>query len=190
MEGKCLVCGGTDDTSRHHILPECIEKHIKEHKKLVANVPLCRKCHDKYEEWAYSFKQYLCQKHNIFFDAAAVVIDPHKKILRDTAKVLLKSSKYRHTTLYKMHKETLEELTGNKIDQKELVQLAAIGVTVPIVGYIDAGSQLLEAYSLKQLQTMWAKHFMIWFNDEIRIKNPAIPARRGRDLRIQYSFEI
>ena len=52
-ENICVVCGRTDDLSKHHVVPQCYRTHFSEEIKSSSShdiVPLCLDCHNTYEE--------------------------------------------------------------------------------------------------------------------------------------------
>lgn len=56
IDGKpnvCVVCGTTEDLTRHHIIPYCFIKHMKIEYKvdIIRDIfPLCKVCHNQYEQ--------------------------------------------------------------------------------------------------------------------------------------------
>jgi len=57
---KCAVCGSEDKITRHHVVPYCFRKHFPERLKrhrMHDVLPMCVKCHDRYEERATEMKQ-------------------------------------------------------------------------------------------------------------------------------------
>jgi exonuclease 3'-5' domain-containing protein 2 len=58
-ENKCVVCGTTDDLTRHHVVPRCYRKHFPNDVKSFAShdvLAVCHECHEKYEASADLFK--------------------------------------------------------------------------------------------------------------------------------------
>jgi exonuclease 3'-5' domain-containing protein 2 len=59
LEGKpnlCVVCGATENLTRHHIVPYSFIRHmdVKYKVDIIRDIfPLCRPCHDAYEEKSY-----------------------------------------------------------------------------------------------------------------------------------------
>lgn len=71
LDGKpnvCVVCGTTDDLTRHHIIPYCFIKHMDiEYKVDVIRdiFPLCRTCHNDYESKSHEKKVAMAQQLGI-----------------------------------------------------------------------------------------------------------------------------
>lgn len=63
LDGKpnvCVVCGTTENLTRHHIVPYCFIKHMDLEAKtdVIRDIfPLCRPCHDAYEFKSHEKKQ-------------------------------------------------------------------------------------------------------------------------------------
>lgn len=67
-EGKpnhCVVCGITENLTRHHIVPYSFVKHVKfaTRSDVICDImPLCRPCHDRYEDKSYEKRLELAQR--------------------------------------------------------------------------------------------------------------------------------
>lgn len=62
---KCQKCGTEENLTRHHVIPTCISKPIREIKNLYPKrvyVILCETCHEKYEKRARGYKNKLLQQ--------------------------------------------------------------------------------------------------------------------------------
>ena len=63
-ENLCVVCGTKLDLTRHHIIPSCFRTHMKFKEYCSHDIlPICRKCHDIYEEVATKVKKELIEKY-------------------------------------------------------------------------------------------------------------------------------
>lgn len=63
----CVVCGTDQKLSRHHCIPSCFRRYFPiEIKECAAHdiLPLCVKCHHKYERIADQKKKELCVKYD------------------------------------------------------------------------------------------------------------------------------
>lgn len=61
-ENLCVVCGTTENLTRHHCVPRCFRKHFPDEHKINAShdvVVLCYECHSNYEVYASELKQTL-----------------------------------------------------------------------------------------------------------------------------------
>jgi hypothetical protein len=67
-ENKCVVCGVTEELSKHHVVPQCYRTHFPEDVKASSShdiVPLCLECHSIYEErYALELRQHLEKEYN------------------------------------------------------------------------------------------------------------------------------
>jgi len=67
-ENHCVCCGGTDEITRHHVVPHCFRKFFPDDRKnhcLHDVLPLCIPCHDKYEKHASDLKKKYSQSMGI-----------------------------------------------------------------------------------------------------------------------------
>ena len=75
---ECAVCGETNGLTRHHILPWSYRKHLPQ--EVITHcfhdiVPLCVRCHGKYEATVYTYKLLLCVKYDIPYEGTKPEID-------------------------------------------------------------------------------------------------------------------
>lgn len=68
MENKCVVCGGLEDLTRHHIVPYCYRKffidELKNHRAYDV-MALCSSCHHEYETQANILKEAIGQEYGM-----------------------------------------------------------------------------------------------------------------------------
>jgi hypothetical protein len=71
LDGKpneCVVCGVTEDLTRHHLIPYSFIKHMEVEYKMdiIRDIfPLCRSCHNNYEKKSYHKREELAQRFNV-----------------------------------------------------------------------------------------------------------------------------
>lgn len=71
MDGKpnlCVVCGTTEDLTRHHIIPYCFIKHMQVEYKVdvIRDIfPLCRCCHNEYEKKSQEKRKEMADRFGI-----------------------------------------------------------------------------------------------------------------------------
>lgn len=94
MHNRCVVCGGEDDLTRHHIVPYCYRKffptHLKQHRSYDV-MALCIPCHHKYEEYALEYKESLAIKYSAPVSGVGVKYDKNLAIARGSAKALMEN---------------------------------------------------------------------------------------------------
>lgn len=64
----CVVCGSSENLTRHHVIPYSFIKHMELKYKvdIIRDIlPLCRECHDKYEKKSEEKRQDLSEKMGI-----------------------------------------------------------------------------------------------------------------------------
>jgi 5-methylcytosine-specific restriction endonuclease McrA len=85
----CVVCGGTDSLTLHHIVPLCFRVHFPGNASHNAYdvMPLCVDCHVKYEIFATEFKKKLFAKNAI--GDQVTVIDKVAMVAAKSAHALL-----------------------------------------------------------------------------------------------------
>lgn len=67
-QNKCVVCGSDKELTRHHVIPKCYRKYFPEEMKSHSSydvLPLCCKCHSKYEKHASALKSKISQEYNV-----------------------------------------------------------------------------------------------------------------------------
>lgn len=66
-ENICVVCGGTNELSKHHVVPYCFRRYFPNNYKSSLSfdvMPLCEQCHNKYERIANLKKKVLEKVYN------------------------------------------------------------------------------------------------------------------------------
>lgn len=65
-DNKCVVCGTTEDITKHHVVPLSFRKHLDiEYKSSKHHdvLPVCRTCHDEYEKQADLLKSIIIKPY-------------------------------------------------------------------------------------------------------------------------------
>lgn len=92
MENRCVVCGGEEDLTRHHIVPYCYRKFfptvLKDHRSYDV-MALCIPCHHSYETFATEFKQTLAVKYSAPVSGTGIKYNKTLASARGSAKALL-----------------------------------------------------------------------------------------------------
>ncbi len=125
----CVVCGITDDLTRHHIIPYSFSKHFPMEIKLdmIHDImPLCRSCHDDYEIKSFEKRKELSAKYQV--PLTGIDEDKIRRVrkARSAAHVLLNHKfqvpKERQDTLMKIVCEFLgnEEVTSDDLNKLKM----------------------------------------------------------------------
>lgn len=92
MKNQCVVCGGKEDLTRHHIVPYCYRKffptELKNHRSYDV-MSLCIPCHRIYEACAVEFKQFLAIKHSVPVSGIGIKYNKQLVIAKGAAKAIL-----------------------------------------------------------------------------------------------------
>lgn len=89
----CVVCGATEDLTRHHIIPYCYIKNIKTDVRFdVVNdiFLLCDPCHTSYERLSYEKKRELASKYGFDIGNSECFINIQVNKASSAARTLLK----------------------------------------------------------------------------------------------------
>lgn len=71
MDGKpniCVVCGTTENLTRHHIIPYCFIRHMRLEYKvdIIRDIfPLCVECHNRYEQKVHTKREELAARMGV-----------------------------------------------------------------------------------------------------------------------------
>ncbi len=91
MENRCVVCGDTNELTRHHVVPYCYRKffpeEIKSH-RCYDILALCVKCHSEYEYHALNLKRNLAGKYSAPIDGLGITYYKELHIARKAASAL------------------------------------------------------------------------------------------------------
>lgn len=81
-ENICVVCGVTEDLTRHHVVPHGFRRFFPDNLKNYSSydiLPMCWICHHAYEQKANELKTFLAKKYNIEYSGEFVI--EHQKHL-------------------------------------------------------------------------------------------------------------
>lgn len=159
----CVVCGSTENLTRHHVIPHCIVKHMPLEYKCHNShdvVPLCVACHSLYEDKSYEKKKQLA-------DEAGISVHGH------SMEELKKSYRLRSlSTAVALHGdkmpperrvellEAIKEIHGYEPDMEEIVKLSLMDPKEE-VNYIPFGEVVVGLVDdFNEFARSWRQHFL------------------------------
>jgi hypothetical protein len=166
---KCVVCGCDNDLTKHHVVPHTYRKHFKENYKNSNHydvLPVCRKCHSKYEKFADEKKKDIEKQ----FQAPRVDINSYRNPEYSYAYTLLKHG----TKMPNTKKQEMLSYICKKINKKpeelkttELENLAALSPSKKLKDNPNSKShgqyvieQLRSEEDIQQFTVGWRMHFV------------------------------
>lgn len=165
MSNRCVVCGGEDFLTRHHVVPYCYRKHfpieMKEH-NFHDVLSLCTECHENYERQADDLKIFLASEYQ----------SPVNGIVVDN-KELIKYSKMASTLLkddIKIPKERVDDMKLKikskfrikRLTKKRLLEISQIKST--ILSRTHGEIVMEQVTDIQSFVEMWRDHFVRTMN--------------------------
>lgn len=163
-EDRCVVCGVTDNLTKHHVVPYQYRKHMPFARKMHSHFDVlcvCVRCHDEYEEKAGNLNKTLAEKYGIDYHIP----------MSEEEKTLIKINSYLNAI--KLHKEKIPQ---NRLDNmliilsthlKRTVQISdvdEIEISIPKKNNYAPGKKILDAWqkenNIQQFVVMWREHFI------------------------------
>jgi hypothetical protein len=161
----CVVCGTTENHTRHHIVPYCFRKYFPDKAKRHNShdiVPMCVQCHDQYEAFADQLKKELSQQYGVPFVGNGVVMN------RDLLRVKRHASALQHCR-DRIPKERVEQLyqtlreffQRDEITAKDVEQAARIRPVLKTAEFTKFGEYIVkQVKDLEAFVVRWRKHFI------------------------------
>lgn len=164
-ENRCVVCGGDEELTRHHVVPYCYRRWFPDRLKTKDChdvLPMCVKCHNKYEASAICIKNRLGEQYNC----------PTCVPITDKVKYTTQMSRAAHTLLLyndrippdrqEFIKKRIEERLGHYPTENDLKELAAIDLgELSGRGLNSHGRKLVaQLENLEDFILMWRQHFL------------------------------
>lgn len=165
----CVCCGKNEQLTKHHVVPFMYRRFfpnkLKNHTSYDV-LPLCYKCHEKYEVFAQQFKTQLAAEYNITKENNSMVINPElKKIcLYATA---LQRQKQIPIDRYNMMINVIRSYYGrDNITEKDLEMAAQIKYNTSRDEFRHEGQSIVERLinidEINKFIIRWRKHFLAY----------------------------
>ena len=165
IKNQCVVCGSTENLSKHHVIPYCFRKFLpKEIKENSSHdiLLLCREHHNKYEKEADKLKKELANEYKCSLYGKNLKIDVKLKKIKEAAIELLK----KNNKISPLKRRKFKNLIKNhynkrKIFQTDLESAAKIKYKTKDKEHVDFGEHIVNSISsLDEFMIMWRKHFV------------------------------
>lgn len=164
-ENKCVVCGMTENLTRHHVVPQSFRRHFSLDLKSRAShdvLAVCRKCHDDYNVFEVEFRKILAERYSIFVNKAGASGPDYTRKYASAARALLNETKLP----VKREDELLELLIdylGKWPEKEDLIKLAYSLNPYLKEGYRTVSEYIVGKSSFKELNELakeWRAHFI------------------------------
>jgi hypothetical protein len=159
---QCVVCGTTEDLTRHHVIPQSFRKYfdLKFKSRLSHDVlAVCRQCHNSYNVHETEFRNTLLERYNI------PTKRPDKQIYISAAKTLLshKLPTWREDELL----ELLIDFLGHWPEEEDLKRIATMEAPYLRDNFKSSGEYIVKTLSpveLNEFAKQWRAHFVETMN--------------------------
>ena len=164
-ENICVICGGTENLSKHHVVPYCFRKFFPEHLKKHSYhdvLLLCRPHHDEYEKEADKLKAAIANEYDISMQGYGISIDEQLRKVHDAAWSLLRNGR----TLRRRKKDDLKKIIRSHLGKKQvyhkdIIAASQISYNIKNDEYKEYGKFVIEnVKSLEEFIIRWRAHFV------------------------------
>lgn len=155
-DSLCVVCGNTYGLSKHHIVPHCYRKHLREQNKCHKAhdvVALCDSCHEIYErEHAEKRKQELARHYGV------PIVSDEIKIAR---RVMLRARALLQDPIPPdRRRQLIESIAGLLNCSVEEVNLRELSENKWVRKLKSHGEILMSKVDQHEFVVMWRQHFI------------------------------
>lgn len=160
----CVVCGSTEDHTRHHIVPYCFRKYFSDqYKKHNSHdiVILCISCHDEYEVYADEFKNDLSIEFDVPFMGKGCYLTKDLYTVKRHASALKRNAKMPADRLEKLYNTLRLHYGRQEITEADILAAANIKPTCKEQEASKFGQRIVEQITdLQDFVERWRKHFI------------------------------
>lgn len=164
---RCVVCGGIEDLTKHHVIPRCYRRYfpdkIKSHTSYDV-MPLCIPCHERYEESAFRLKQKIAVEYGMPVGGSAQCVDEKLWKVRKAAGALDRSS---HTMPPERKEELLQLLREHygkqDLTDEEIKVAAGVDHRLPYT-HVYHGEYVIS--KTDGFVARWRSHFVQTMNPQ------------------------
>lgn len=167
LDGKpniCVVCGISEDLTRHHIIPYCYIKHmdLKHKVDVIRDIfPLCKECHNRYETIVQDYRRDLAKKLGVGLSG---IPDEEMKIVRramGSANAIKNySAKIPAKNMAKLWKNVKEFLCKDQVSDEELEALCNYKITKR-PDFLTLSQALVRSVkNYDEFSQTWREHFV------------------------------
>lgn len=191
----CVVCGATDNLTRHHCVPYMYRKNFPEQMKIHSShdiLVVCVDHHEEYERKADEFKRSIAKKVGLPYPSVHKTFDREKGRIASLANAILK---YREQIPVDKQIKMLAELrekTGKTLFNEMEIENLANSYSGPVAdpNNINHGKEVIDRIvgrngfeSLFEFASEWRKHFLDTMNPQFMPDNWDVNHRRLANTR-------
>jgi hypothetical protein len=161
MKNQCVVCGGDEFLTRHHVVPYCYRRYfpleVKSH-NFHDVLSLCVECHENYERFADKLKLELADEHNAPINGE---VDDKKDSIRFSkiASTLLRPdvNNIPKKRIIKIKSEVKNFFGIKRLTKKRIKEISSIRSVLKRTH----GEMVMENISdIQSFVEMWREHFI------------------------------
>jgi len=168
-KNMCVVCGTTDELSRHHIVPYGYRKFFPmEHKDHNAHdvLLLCLTCHHEYEEYAREYKKQVAEKYGAPYHGECVREMHRLRKAYNHAKILLSNNSDIPNIKKQRMYHYIVDVTGHRnITEDTLAALVEEGDSQDVseIAGFKTHEQIVVSHitDLEEFVRNWRQHFIV-----------------------------
>jgi hypothetical protein len=162
MKNICVICGGHEFLTKHHVVPKCYRIHfpekIKSH-KFHDVLTVCLDCHYEYEELAFSYKKKIADDYNSPINGNVISNKKTQKI--KGLFICLTDSQIPKNRLKEIKDEIKSELGIKKITNKLISKWMNHKSENPFVCIKTHGEMVVQKLeNIKEFIEKWRIHFI------------------------------
>lgn len=174
MSNKCVVCGGKEFLTKHHVVPSLYKKYfplqIKSH-NFHDVLSVCVSCHEKYERYADELKLELSSKYNAPINGEV----KKNKLFRYSkmASTLLRDDINIPKERINQLRDEIKSFFGIKrLTQARLKSM--VGIRPTVIKKTHGKMVISKIDNLQSFVEMWREHFIDKMNPKFLPKNWSI----------------
>lgn len=161
----CVSCGSHEELTKHHIFPYCYKQYLSDELKNHASydiLPLCIKCHGKYEIDANKLKNDILQELNISNDdSEMMVFDSNLKKVCSAASALVVYDGYIPKNRHDKLSEVVRNYYGRDFTREDLEAASQLQYSTHRNNYKSVYQKVVESISdIDAFVRRWRSHFI------------------------------
>lgn len=154
-ENHCVVCGTSEELTKHHCVPSCFRKYFPDEYKTHTShdvLLLCRKCHNSYEVFGYELKNQIALQYNVPIQPTC----KDKKYAKYAKTILAHSEKIPQERFDYMTDVIKKHLQKENVSEDDLRELLTKQSTADTYGEMV----VRKLDCIEEFEELWRKHFL------------------------------
>jgi len=164
VKNICVVCGTTEQLTRHHVVPYCYRTYFPVETKSHSShdvLPTCVSCHDNYEDFANQFRRQLSKEFDIPYNGLCELDRDLVKAIH-AARTLVsyqeKIPQIRQDVLWDRVRKWVDK---KDVSQQELKKLADTHPRQAILNIASHGELMIKKINdIQGFIKRWREHFL------------------------------